>query len=264
MQTDPDFHIDGEPFVLIYSDDDSDDSIPELEEYPPLGYINPSLYITRRFFDPINNIRNLENQYGDLYAPPYIYDRNMHIRYRQERDYMVDIDIITARACNTTISEQDALWLMAAGNKRVSNTSITGYSHIRHGTMWIPDIYQTIITFLSNEDHHKFWIAHKVNTYMSRPNPNKYKTVANPQYIIWSNMQLPIQLTICIYTLNNYYNYILKKNLSNKSYYLKQNDISSIGHNESVYDVRRKLLYNDRREARRTTRHEERRELLFT
>ena len=58
-----------------------------------------------------------------------------------------------------------------------NNNSISGYTHINDGAMWIPDLYYHILSFLEQSDKHNIWLSNNLYKKFTniKPDPNKYK-----------------------------------------------------------------------------------------
>jgi hypothetical protein len=73
--------------------------------------------------------------------------------------------------------------------KKLCN-SISGYTYRHDGIIWHPDIFWNIKSFLSIEDNHNLWIAHRIEDTVVRPEPNKIDGTSNTKYIQWSIRQV--------------------------------------------------------------------------
>jgi hypothetical protein len=120
------------------------------------------------------------------------------------------------------------------------NNSISAYTQLKDGAVWIPGIYAHIKTFLNSTDNHNLWVAHKKYIPMIKPNPNKYITKPNIQYKIWLHYQIPnyfynnkVFITYCINSIVsklrgqvrevNNFNFIWEKQISKYSIIVNTN-----------------------------------------
>jgi hypothetical protein len=70
------------------------------------------------------------------------------------------------------------------------NNSISGYSQVINGTMWIDDIYCHIRSFLDSKSRHELWVAHKRYLQIQKPPVYTLDRKPNILYIKWSYNQI--------------------------------------------------------------------------
>lgn len=72
---------------------------------------------------------------------------------------------------------------------------ISAYKQRHDGIMWNKDIYGIIVSFLTSDEHHLLWCAHKRYPTDYSPDPYKLTPLVSPKYVMWSLRHLPIRIT---------------------------------------------------------------------
>jgi hypothetical protein len=92
------------------------------------------------------------------------------------------------------------------------NNSISGYSQVINGTMWIDDIYCHIRSFLDSKSRHELWVAHKRYLQIQKPPVYTLDRKPNILYIKWSYNQIRPNIYLLTDMLNFRAIYSIKQN----------------------------------------------------
>ena len=106
-----------------------------------------------------------------------------------------------------------------------TNNSVSGYKHIRTGTIWITDIYQTICKYLTLDENINLWDIHKRYLQYIKPKVCKNKNI-NPSYVRWFLYQVPIHIHV---------HYLIRTNKQNINLYIPMGIIKEFTGDEASH-----------------------------